>query len=1202
MPIMQQGSDAFVPANPVPLGRYRLLRVLGRGAMGEVWAAETPLVEEKVAVKVVLEHELSDPWVVRALDNEIATAAQLEHPGIVGVLDHGRVDMLAFTASGGRLPVGGAYVVLELLRGRSLHEFIGRFSWPEVQEVLRQLLSALGHCHARGVIHRDLKPGNLLVEAAGSHFESRPRLTLMDFGLARFFEQPGAAEKTVAGTPAYMAPEQLQGDWQAQGPWTDLYSVGCLGWTLITGAPPFGRRRTYEEFLQDHLHRQPPALDPMIGVPAAVEDWLRGLLAKSPLDRFLCAADARMSLDHLSSGMEMDGPTIEPVAPPVRRADAASMGEISLGGLLSTANLGQAVEQSDLFDDETRDEIDLPDAERFEPVPFTRPPTMRMPVPEDWRRPRIVVRHPLDGGGLSIFGLRPPRLVGRLGERDQLWEALVDAERAGAPRAVVLHGAPGTGKSRLAEWLCETAYEVAGIESLRASWSDGRATNTDLAAMFRRRLRLDGLEPQAIAGRLRQVLGLLGLEEGELDALAATLAPPDTTDDALVRFASPRERQVLFTRLATWLATLPGRSGEEAARPGLVWLDDVHQSTEAIEFASRLVSMKDAGPLVVVCTLAKVPEEPIRRRAYASFIEDPGVVSVPVGPLPPVDHRALVDSLLRFSPDLASSLTARTAGSPRFLVSVVADWVSRGALQATPEGFSVSDEVLAEVPVDPAELSRRALASALAERSAEQSASMQLAAILGSRVEVDEWRAVCARSRIRPHPELVDSWVRLHLIERLSSGFGFSHDLVRQTLLDMAEESGNLVERHRMCATIVELRGASGPETAGRVARHLLAAGDQRDALAYLLQAARGLAAMGQADRVLEWLDLWDETSRAVRLSASAPERRIAWSLRLDALWLLGSPHHSDATTQLFNEAESRRDLRGLAALHRALRFYQRGDFSDADAELRRAADYASEDVHLMTRIGLEQGRLALESGDLEGARGVLDSARNFARRAGDLRGEATVAWLRGRIEKQSGDLPAAHAAFTRAVTGYERALDRNGLARCTNELGEIARLEGDLGAARDHYREALRMMERLNSDNTDIVRVNLGLVLLASGDTTQARPLLQDALLTFRETGRMALLATTRAALLPCAAADGGWAEWDTLLLAAGRDLKKTRFVDVDLAWLLEQAADGARAVGQHHRADAALALAEAQWSALDRPDDRARVQQRRRDGGSDD
>ena len=1192
---MQSRSDDISPDSAFHLGRYRLKRVLGRGAMGEVWAADTALVDQEVAVKVALEHDPTDPWAGRALDNEVATAAHLDHPGIVAVLDHGRVDLVAHTASDGRLPVGGPFVVMQLLHGRSLHEFIGRLSWPEVREVLRQLLDALGHCHARGVIHRDLKPGNVVVEAAGPTLDRPLRVTLMDFGLARFLGRPAGHEENVAGTPAYMAPEQLQGSWRVQGPWTDLYSVGCLGWTLVTGAPPFGRRRSYEEFLDDHLHLRPPPLDPMIGVPVAVEDWLLELLAKSPRDRFRCAADARAALDLLPSGIEADAPTIEPVAPPIRvggRDEDSSFGELSLDDLLSTANLRGKGQADAVFEDDTRDTADPP--EDHDPLAawseaVVRAPAPRARLPAGWRQPRAVLRHPLDGGGLSVFGLRAPPLVGRQRERDQMWSVLLDAEETGRPWAIVLRGATGTGKSRLAAWLCETAYELAGVENLRATWSETQAADGGLAAMFRRRLGVDGLPTDDVPAHLRAVLSAHLSEETELEALVSALAPPSTDPREPVRFASPRERRVLFTRLASWLATRPAPGQDQPDRGGLLWLDDAHFSPESVDFTTHVLDHASGPPLVVLLTVAELPRAGAER--WAQLIDHERCLELRVEPLPPTDHRVLVDSLLRFDPSLAATLTERTGGNPQFAVSLVADWVSRGVLVPGPAGFLADAEAVDRVPGDPLAMWHHSFDAAYAALTDDQQRALELAAVLGDRVDAEEWRAVCVRSRIRPQPELVDVWVRLHLLHRHPGGFVFAHPVVREALQHAAATAGRAARHHRLCATIVELRAPAGPATSGRVARHLLAAGDTRDALDYLLLAARGHAATGQADQVTPWLELWEATAATAGVAAGAPERVQVWSLRLDALWLTGAPEHAPATAALFDQAEHRRELRGLAALHRALGYYQHGEFGSAESELRRAADYAASDPHLTTRIALEQGRLALESGDLDGARERLETARGHAVRARDLRAEATSAWLLGRIEKQAGDLQAAHVAFTRAATRYERAQDRNGLARCTNELGEIARLEGSLDTAQAHYREALGMMERLGSDNTDIVRFNLGLVLLAAGRHTEARPVLETAAAAFRSAGRLALLATAQVALLPCAATDGRWAEWDTRLLAASRDLRKSRFVDLDLALLLEAAARVAVSVGQPLRADAALALAEAQWSALDRPDDLARV-----------
>ncbi|HCH64458.1 MAG: hypothetical protein CL927_21120 [Deltaproteobacteria bacterium] len=1192
---MQSGADNAGPTGPIALGRYSLLRVVGRGAMGEVWAATTPLVDGEIAVKVALQSDQSDPWAGRALDNEVATVAQLDHPGIVGVFDHGRVELVAHTASDGRLPVGAPYVVMEMLRGRSLHDFIGRLSWFEVQEVLRQLLDALGHCHARGVLHRDLKPGNVLLEAVRDDEETGLRLSLMDFGLARFFGQPAPREDTVAGTPAYMAPEQLQGSWRAQGPWTDLYSVGCLGWTLITGAPPFGRRRSYEAFLEDHLHLRPPPLDPMIGVPVAVEDWLLRLLAKSPVDRFRSASDARNALDALSSGLQPDALTFEPVAPPVRvdHAEPNTGEELSLGRLLSTANLGRKSSSGDVLDDDTRSEVLglAPDLPSVWPGSGASYAGSAAPLPEHWAQSNARTAHPLAGSGLGVFGHRRPRLVGRTEERNRLWEVLREAETCGHPRVVVLRGAPGTGKSRLAAWLCETAYERAGVESLRATFTATEAADAGLVAMFRRQLRLDGLPADAIEAQIRQMLLSTDLEELELQALVDALAPAASDAQEPVRFSEPRERWVLFARLCSWLTSNGVGTDSKHGCPGLVWLDDAHHSSEALEFAAHVHARRDLGPLCVVLTVSDAEPAPDAAPGRGDLPGLEGIETLFVEPLDAADHRSLIDSLLRFEPQLGATLTARTAGNPRFAVTLVADWVGRGVIRVGPDGFLVSDEVLAEIPGDPSALWQRSLETALSEMPAEQRAVMELAATLGMRVDTGEWRAACARSRLRPQSSTLEDWVRGQLVERNRSGFVFAHPVVRTRLEAAARAAGRLVRHHRVCATVVELRAPSGPDSAGRVARHLMAAGDDRDALPYLLQAARGHAHSGEAERVLRALELWNASADRIGLPWTAPERKVVWTLHLDALWLVGSAEHAATTARLYDEAGERRDLRGVVALHRALRAYQAGEVAEAESELTRAADYASDDPHLTTRIGLEQVRLALERGHLDSARSLCALVLQSTQRTGDQQRLATLSWLTGRIEKQSGRLAAARAAFSHAVAGYERVRDRNGLARCTNELGEIARLEGDLPSARAHYVEALRMMVQLNSDNTDIVRVNLGLVLLIEGLPERARPILETALFAFRDAGRLALQATAQVALLSCAGAHAQWAEWDTRLLAASRDLRKSCFVDVDIAWLLENAAREAEQRGQTHRVDAALALAELQWRSLDRPADAERV-----------
>ena len=650
-------------AGPIALG-YQLHRVLGRVP----WAKSSQhpaLVDGEIAVKVALPQDASDPWADRALDNEVTTAAQLDHPGIVGVFDHGRVELVAHTASDGRLPVGAPYVVMDMLKGRSLHEFIGRLSWFEVQEVLRQLLDALGHCHARGVIHRDLKPGNVVLEADRSDPDGALRLSLMDFGLARFFGQPAPPEETVAGTPAYMAPEQLQGSWRAQGPWTDLYSVGCLGWTLITGTPPFGRRRSYEAFREDHLHRRPPPLDPMIGVPVAVEEWLLQLLAKSPVDRFRSAADARNALDMLPSGLQADALTFEPVAPPVRveHGEPDAGDELSLGRLLSTANLGKVGAAALVLDDDTRSDVFEPLEEAPEVWAGAAPPSraLFMPVPEQWTPFDARASHPLVGSGLGVFGHRKPRLMGRIDERNHLWHVLRQVEASGQPQVVVLRGAPGTGKA--VRGVAVEQPTSVGVESLRANFTETEAADAGFVAMFRRALRLDGLQAEQVETQIRQALLSNALEALELQALVDALAPAAAGAQDPVRFSEPRERRVLFSRLCAWLTRCSARVDGQGGRPGIVC--SMMRTTPRSPGVCRARACQ-SWARAVVCGVDHLRCDRGRRHGHPTRSLGARRGEYPTGgTLETADHRALIDSLLRFE-GARRHADCANGGNPRF--------------------------------------------------------------------------------------------------------------------------------------------------------------------------------------------------------------------------------------------------------------------------------------------------------------------------------------------------------------------------------------------------------------------------------------------------------------------------------------------------------------------------------------------------------
>ena len=288
--------------------------------MAEVWSGAHAAQQVPVAVKVMTGERARNEQYRAAFRDEVQAVASLDHPGIVMVFDHGEVGPETEAAAHGLLPAGSPYLAMELSDLGTLAESAPTAeSWSELRGILLSLLDALAHAHARGVVHRDLKPTNVLVFGDG---EEPPRLKLADFGLAQAFELPSRPDSTefVAGTPSYMAPEQIRGEWRDYGPWTDLYGLGCFAWTLATGKPPFSEAGLLE-LVRRQLEEKPPRFIPLFPVPQGFEGWLRRLLEKDPGRRFLRTADAVWRLLQLAPRpLEMAGPEEEPcarVSPPL---------------------------------------------------------------------------------------------------------------------------------------------------------------------------------------------------------------------------------------------------------------------------------------------------------------------------------------------------------------------------------------------------------------------------------------------------------------------------------------------------------------------------------------------------------------------------------------------------------------------------------------------------------------------------------------------------------------------------------------------------------------------------------------------------------------------------------------------------------------------------------------------------------------------
>ena len=277
----------------IPVGDYDAVEVIGRGGMGEVWRGVHVGLGEPVAIKLLRSERQLELFL-----EEVELTAQLDHEAIVQVHDAGRVTAETAAASGERWAVGTPYLVMEYVPDGTLGNLTEPLDALQVRAVLLAVLDALAHAHARGVVHRDLKPDNVLVAKASDGL----RIRLSDFGLA------GIEAGRVSGTPSYMAPEQFGRG--SVGPAADLYAVGCLATYLVTGAPPFVG--TVRQLAMAHRFEVPRALG-VPGLPEGFDAWRQKLLHKDPASRYATAWDAFVALEGLATPgrLAWTAPTVE---------------------------------------------------------------------------------------------------------------------------------------------------------------------------------------------------------------------------------------------------------------------------------------------------------------------------------------------------------------------------------------------------------------------------------------------------------------------------------------------------------------------------------------------------------------------------------------------------------------------------------------------------------------------------------------------------------------------------------------------------------------------------------------------------------------------------------------------------------------------------------------------------------------------------
>src|SRR5262245_7217193 len=307
-------------AEPATLGRYQIERVLGKGAMGVVYEALDPKLNRKVAIKTILVSQLDEETAKdfsRRFVREAHAVARLNHPNIVQVYDFGE-------------EAGVAYLVMEFIRGSELKSALagGRaFDRRQCVRIMCELLDALDFAHEAGVVHRDIKPANVMLDSQG-------RAKLTDFGVARITDADRSGVErtqagTVVGTPAYMSPEQIEG--QRVDRRSDIFSAGIILYQFLTGQKPFTGEGAWT-VARTIIQEDPPMPSTLnVEVPREYDGVVARALAKNPEGRFATARDFAAALRRAAEGQATAEDTAATtVVVPLRKEAPAPAGEMEL--------------------------------------------------------------------------------------------------------------------------------------------------------------------------------------------------------------------------------------------------------------------------------------------------------------------------------------------------------------------------------------------------------------------------------------------------------------------------------------------------------------------------------------------------------------------------------------------------------------------------------------------------------------------------------------------------------------------------------------------------------------------------------------------------------------------------------------------------------------------------------------------------------
>lgn len=1202
---------------PVSLGPFSLEKPIGTGGMCKVWRGLHMPTQTPVAIKVVLEETCRSPEYISAFYDEVRTLAGLSHRGIVRVFDFGRITPEVAAASGGELNEGSPFLVMECA-SRSLKPYCGHLPWNALKQVLLVLLDALSHAHSRGIIHRDIKPQNILV------FESAWDVKLTDFGIAHALEHEGSdgLPEFVEGTPSYMAPEQFTGLWRDYGPWTDLYALGCTAFELACGHPPFHHRKSLRELFIAHVTEEVGSLPEGCDVPPGFDSWLKVLLAKQPHYRFSCAADAARALEALEEFTSADLASILPskpvVLPPkllqeednrdhtleaLTLFDAGEMRATLQTIVQEVVQSSEEFEQvSDLMIVDEEEEITLTGqnhpsglwGQGFVELP-SRLRWLEEPVPSN----ESVL---LEDVGLSLFPYRTLPLIDRREERSLLWGSLLQTYERREAHMVQVWGASGLGKSRLVQWLCEHAQTRGLAHVLKALHSPNAGSFHGLRAMLARHLRCTGLRRDELFKRLTQKLSPSAvLSENGFQALTEVLLQDQEEESykGLDRSGLPIRQSIDERHAVIWsyLRFLC------QTKPVILWLEDIHWGLDTLHFVSYAMAMQRRMPLPLLFVMV-LREDELKAHSFESeqlraLLQYPNATHTQLGPLSHGERARLVRSL-GLSDDLAWQVEQRTQGNPMFAVQLVTDMVTQGMLRPTSDGLGLIEPDALSMPVDMKQLWRERIERALRELSPDIGRSFELAACLGQIVDFREWSGVCAQAGITASTEFVELFINQQLVrwdDDTQESWSFVDGYVRDVLYQRAREAGRFEEHHFHCAATL-LDGRVSADTRERLGRHYWWAGAHNAALAAFLKAIWEFIELGAYRRAERLFREWEgRVSESDLLSHHSywGERGLLYARFARAKSDFSQALRYAEDTYLNAKRHNWKSIRLRALLEIGYVGWRAG-YAPAQVEvcLQQAEGLA---------LQLNEQRLLGESrcvtGDYFNFHGKPKQAKGFFERAmdafeplNDYEGMGRVCLGLAGTFRQTNQLDNARSHVQEALLYFRQTNSRDGIARCLSTLGDLERLEGHLQQAELSYRESMHHYITIGSGEVAQCELKLAFILILQGKFVELAAYLERALESFTQGGRRELEAAACLGFVTLSAYRRDWHSWDSFFQRVDQLVGETAVFDVDHALAAETAGTMTWEAGEWKRAQRVYLIAYEQWLALKRDDDAKRVE----------